>query len=134
MIGATFTPFATQGCVMCPLDYVIPSRSIVQGLDAWIVLAVVIALAVFAVAALSDPRHRIGSAVGSVVLSAAALALGIFEGIDAGGRVIGWDAMGTPMELGPHRPIPYVPAKVLSPPVHLDGGGSFCLSRPPWSR
>jgi hypothetical protein len=122
MIGATFAPFATQGCVMCPLDYVIPSRSVFQGLDGWIALAVVIALALFAIAALVDSRHRIASAIGSVVLSAAALALGLLEGIDAGGRVIGWDAMGTPMQLGPHRPIPYVPEKVSYPPVHLDSG------------
>jgi hypothetical protein len=107
---------------MCPLDYVIPSRSVFQGLDGWIVLSVVIALAVFAIAALLDPRHRIACAIGSVVLSAAALALGIVEGIDAGGRVIGWDAMGRPMELGPHGPIPYVPARVFYPPVHLNGG------------
>jgi hypothetical protein len=102
MIGASFAPFATQGCVMCPLDYVIPSRSVFQGLDGWIV--------------------RFASAIGSVVVSAAALALGVLEGIDAGGRVIAWDAMGTPMELGPHGPIPYVPEKVSYPPVHLDSG------------
>ena len=131
MIGATFAPFATQGCISCPLGlvgapYHIPAVSLFHGLDGWIVLFLAVALAL-AAAALSMRFRRTIAAIATLALSAAALAVVIFEGVDVGGRVIGWDAATPPMELGPHGPVPYVPAKALSPPVYVDGG-STCSS------
>ena len=115
MIGATFAPFATQGCINCPLGlvgapYHIPSVSLFHGLDGWIVLFLAVALALAAAALVMRFRRTI-AAIATLALSAAALAVVIFEGVDVGGRVIGWDAASPPMELGPHGPVPYVPAK-----------------------
>ena len=125
MIGATFTPFATQGCIFCPIGrmgmpYNFPAISLFNGLDGWIALGVAIALAL-AAAALVMHLLRRTAAVASLLLATVALALVIFEGFDAGGRVIGQDAAAPPVELGPSGPLAYVP-KAIFPPVHLDAG------------
>jgi hypothetical protein len=118
MTGATFTPFITQGCISCPLDYTFPSRSLFQGLDGWIVLWVVVALAVFATSYLMSVRHRTSAVVASLVLSAAAMALGIFERADAANRVLGQDNVPPPVELG-H---PGVHLQGFPPPTYTDFG------------
>ena len=101
MFGAIFTPFVTQGCIFCPLDYTIPARSVFQGLDGWIVLFVVVALALFSVAFLRTRRQRrTAIACACVALAASALALCIFERVDAVGRVFGQDGVPPPVELG----------------------------------
>jgi hypothetical protein len=117
MFGATFTPFVTQGCIFCPLDYTIPARSIFQGLDGWIVLFVVVALVLCSVAFLRSRRHR-RTAIACVALAASALALCIFERVDAAGRVIGLDGVLPPVELG-H---PGVQLQGIPPPIYTDFG------------
>jgi hypothetical protein len=126
MLGAAFTPFVTQTCVMCPamgrgFPFVFPSYSLAQGLDRVIVVATIVLLALFALAALLGIQRRIASAA-ALVAAVSALALVAFEGADASGRVVGEDAASPPMELGSHGPIPYVPAHAFSPPAHLDAG------------
>jgi hypothetical protein len=126
MLGAAFTPFVTQTCVMCPaigpgFPFVFPSYSLAQGLDRVIVLAIIVLLALFALASVLGIQRRIASAA-ALVAAVTALALVTFEGADARGRVVGADAASPPMELGPHGPIPYVPAHALSPPAYLDAG------------
>jgi hypothetical protein len=81
-------------------------------------------LALFAVASLLGIRRRIASAA-VLVAAATALALATFEGVDAGGRVVGADAASPSMLLGPYGPIPYVPARGFAAPAHLDA--SFFL-------
>ena len=117
MTGATFTPFITQGCIFCPLVYTYPSRSLFQGLDVWIVLSVVLALALFATSYLMSVRLRT-AAVTSLVLAAAAMALGIFERVDAANRVVGLDNVSPPVELG-H---PGVHLQGIPPPTYTDFG------------
>src|ERR1039458_8349004 len=129
MLGAAFTPFVTQTCVMCPaigpgFPFVFPSYSLAQGLDRVIVLAIIVLLALFALASVLGIQRRIASAA-ALVAAVSALALVAFEGADASGRVVGEDAASLPMELGPHGPIPYVPAHALSPSAYLDA--SFFL-------
>jgi hypothetical protein len=126
MLGAAFTPFATQTCAMCPdigpgTTFVFPSYALAQGLDGRIVLATIVGLALFGLASLLDIRRRIASAA-VLVAAITALALVTFEGVDATRRVVGADATIPPMELGPHGPIPYVPAHGFSAPAHLDAG------------
>jgi hypothetical protein len=126
MLGAAFTPFVTQTCVMCPaigpgFPFVFPSYSLAQGLDRVIVLAIIVLLALFALASVLGIQRRIASAA-ALVAAVSALALVAFEGADASGRVVGEDAASLPMELGPHGPIPYVPAHALSPSAYLDAG------------
>jgi hypothetical protein len=126
MLGAVFTPFVTRTCVMCPLigpgtAFAFPSYSLAQGLDRVIVLATIVLLALFAIASLLGIQRRIASAA-ALVAAVSSLALVAFEGADASGRVVGEDAASPPMELGPHGPIPYVPAHALSPPAYLDAG------------
>ena len=59
MFAGLFAPFVTQGCIFCALDYTIPSRSLVQSLDAWILVSVVVALAVVTISCLRNPpTHR----------------------------------------------------------------------------
>jgi hypothetical protein len=97
--AAIFTPFVTQSCINCPFDYTIPARSVFQGLDGWIVLFLVVALVLFSVAILRNRRQR-GTAIACVALAASALALCIFERVDAVGRLIGQDGVLPPVELG----------------------------------
>jgi membrane associated rhomboid family serine protease len=133
MIAATFAPFATQGCAFsCPasLDgapFIFPSVSLFQSLDGWIVLCVVVTGALVATASLVEFRPRL-TACASLVAAVGALALCIFDGIDAWGRVMGGDAQSPPMEMTPHGPVPYVPAFVLNPPVHVDVGFSVFIA------
>ena len=124
MVGATFTPFVTQGCIFCPLDYTIPARSLFQGLDSWIVLLVAVGLALLSVAFLMN-RHRHTTAVACLGLAAAAVALCIFERVDAAGRVIGLDAVPPPVELGN----PGAQVQGIPPPVYTNFGFyAFLLS------
>ncbi|GEM_PF-5830380 len=133
MIAATFAPFATQGCGRtCPasLDGVplaFPPVSLFQSLDGWIALCVVVIRALVATASLIEVRPRL-TPCASLAAAMAALALCMFDGVDEWGRVVGGDAQGPPMELTPHGPVPFVPAGVLNPPVHLDFGFSVFIA------
>jgi hypothetical protein len=104
MFGALFVPFARQGCIFCPgatpgSTFTLPSFSLMQGLDGWIVLLVVVALAFESTASLLTVRRR-ATVIASLVLSAAALALGVLEGVDSAGRVVGLDRTAQPVGLG----------------------------------
>jgi hypothetical protein len=123
MFADLFIPFATQGCIFCPISgpgatFVLPSFSLMQGLDGWRVLLVVVALAVEAIAYLAS-RRRI-AAIGGLVLAVIVLALGIFEGVDSAGRVVGLDAQAQvqPVELGGNGVVPHS----ITPPAHLIAG------------
>jgi hypothetical protein len=121
MFADLFIPFATQGCIFCPLSgpgatFVLPSFSLMQGLDGWIVLVLVVGLALEAVAYLVT-RRRI-AAIASLVLAVIVLALGIFEGVDSAGRVVGLDAQAQPVELGGNGVVP----RGITPPAHLIAG------------
>jgi hypothetical protein len=117
MFGGLFAPFVTQGCIFCALDYTIPSRSLVQSLDAWILVSVVVALGLVTLSYLRNPRHRT-AALTSLVLAATALALGIFQWVDAYGRVIGEDNVPKPVELGN----PGATLQGIAPPIATDFG------------
>ena len=117
MFGGLFAPFVTQGCIFCALDYTIPSRSLVQSLDAWMLISVVVALVLVTISYLRNPRHR-GAALASLVLAATALALGIFQWVDAYGRVIGQDNVPKPVELGN----PGATLQGIAPPISTDLG------------
>jgi hypothetical protein len=121
MFADLFIPFATQGCIFCPISlpgtaFVLPSFSLMDGLDGWIVLLVVVALALEAVAYLVT-RRRV-AALASLVLAVIVLALGIFEGVDSAGRVVGLDAQAQPVELGGNGSVPHS----ITPPAHLIAG------------
>jgi hypothetical protein len=121
MFADLLIPFARQGCIFCPLSspgttFVLPSFSLMQGLDGWVVLLVVVALASEAVAYLVS-RRRI-AAIASLALAVIALALGIFEGVDSAGRVVGLDAQAQPVESGGSGAI----AHGITPPAHLIAG------------
>jgi hypothetical protein len=116
MFGAIFSPFITDGCINCPSDYTFPARSVFQGLDGWIVLLVMAALLLSA-AYLRKRRQR-GFAIACVVLAAAAVALCIFERVDAARRVIAPGGGSPPVELG-H---PGASVEGFLPPVYTDFG------------
>ncbi len=116
-LGSMFTPFVTQGCIFCPVDYTIPARSVFQGLDGWIALVVGVALLFFSVVLLTIRRER-RTAIVCAALAAAALVLCIFERVDAAGRVIGLDAVAPPVELG----VPGAQIVGIPPPVYTDFG------------
>jgi hypothetical protein len=44
----------------------------------------------------------------------------IFEGVDAGGRIMGWVPYG--LEDGPNGPVRFIPEHVYYPPINLDAG------------
>jgi hypothetical protein len=116
-----FDPFATQGCINCPAagpgtTFVLPSFSLMQGLDGWIVLVLVVALALEGTAYLVS-RRRI-AAIASMMLAVIVLTLGIFEGVDSAGRVVGLDPQAQPVELGGTGVI----ARGFTPPAHLIAG------------
>ena len=117
MFAALFVPFVTQGCINCAVNYTIPSRSLFQGLDGWVVFGVVVALALIAISYVSQVPHR-AAALPSLGLAAVALALGLFERVDADGRVIGQDSAPLPAELG-H---PGAVLQGIAPPVSTDFG------------
>jgi hypothetical protein len=122
MFGALFIPFATQGCIFCPIaapgrTFTLPSFSLTQGLDGWVVLLIVVALILESSAMLMRSRYRL-SAVASLVFAAAALGVCIFDGLDASGRVVGLDAVPPPLELGGTGVVP----KGINPPASLDVG------------
>jgi hypothetical protein len=116
-----FIPFATQGCINCPTSLpgttlILPSFSLTQGLDGWIVLLLVSALGLEGTAYLFSRRRF--AAIASLVLAVIVLALGIFEGVDSAGRVVGLDAQAQPVELGGTGVI----AHGTAPPAHLITG------------
>lgn len=121
MFADLFIPFARQGCIFCPISgpgttFVLPSFSLMQGLDGWIALVLVVALALEAWAYLVSQRRIAASA--SLVLAVIVLALGIFEGVDSAGRVVGLDAHAQPVEAGGGGFAPHT----LTPPAHLMAG------------
>ncbi len=116
MFGAIFSPFVTDSCINCPSDYTFPARSVFQGLDGWIILLVMAALLLSA-AYLSKRRQR-GFAIACVVLAASAVALCIFERVDAARRVIALGGGSPPVELG-H---PGASVEGFLPPVYTDFG------------
>ena len=116
-LGSMFTPFVTQGCIFCAVDYTLPARSVFQGLDGWITLLVGVALLFFSVVLLAIRRER-RTAIVCAALAAAALVLCIFERVDAAGRVIGLDAVAPPVELG----VPGAQIVGIPPPVYTDFG------------
>jgi hypothetical protein len=123
LLADLFIPFATQGCINCPVagpgaTFVLPSFSLMQGLDGWIVLVLVVALAMEGMAYLFT-RRRI-AAIASFTLAVIVLGLGIFEGIDSAGRVVGLDAQAQaqPVELGGNGFVPHS----IAPPAHLIAG------------
>jgi hypothetical protein len=133
MVAATFAPFATQGCARtCPaslngMPFVFPPVSLFHSLDGWIALGVVVTGALVATASLVEVRPHL-TACASLMAAVGALALCIFDGIDAWGRVMGGDAQSPPTEMTPHGPVPYVPALVLNPPVHVDVGFALFIA------
>lgn len=123
LFAGLFIPFATQGCINCPVagpgaTFVLPSFSVMQGLDGWIVLVLVVALALEAMAYLVT-RRRI-AAIATLTLAVIVLALGILEGVDSAGRVVGLDAQAQarPVELGGNGFVPHS----ITPPAHLIAG------------
>jgi hypothetical protein len=123
LLADLFVPFATQGCINCPISgpgatFVLPSFSLMQGLDGRIALLLVVALALEAAAYLLSGRRI--AAIASLVLAVIVLALGIFEGVDSAGRVVGLDAQAQqqPVELGGTGVI----AHGVTPPAHLIAG------------
>jgi len=117
MFVAVFTPFVTEGCINCPSDYTFPARTVFQGLDGWSILFVVAALLLFSAAHLRNRRQR-GIAIACVVFAVFAIALCIFERVDAASRVIALGGGSPPVELG-H---PGVHLEGFLPPVHTDFG------------
>ncbi len=124
-----FGPFAMQGCISCPLagpgaTLVLPSFSLMEGLDGWIVLVPVVALALEGLAYLLS-RRRI-AAIASLTLAVIVIALCIFEGVDSAGRVVGLDAQAQarPVELGGNG---FVPPSI-TPPAHLIAGFYVCVA------
>ena len=109
MFGALFLPFVRQGCIFCPIalpgtTYQLPTFSLMQGLDGWIVLCVVVAVGLEAVAYLRTGVRL--AAIGALLLSLAALGLCVFEGVDSAGRVVGLDATSQPLLAGEHSIMP----------------------------
>ena len=96
-----------------------PSLSLFQGLDAWTVLGVVVALGLAAVGYLRNVQRQL-AAYAMLVASLGAVALGIFEGVDAGGRIMGWVPYA--LEAGPNGPVRFIPAYIYYPPLNLDAG------------
>jgi hypothetical protein len=127
LFAGLFIPFARQGCIFCPISgpgttFVLPSFSLMQGLDGWIALVLVVALALEAWAYLVSQRRI--AAIASLVLAIIVLALGIFEGVDSAGRVVGLDAQARPVELGGSGFVPHS----LTPPAQLIAGFSLFVA------
>jgi hypothetical protein len=120
MFGAIFSPFVTDGCINCPSDDTLPARGVFQSLDGWIVLLVLAALLLTA-AYLRSRRQR-GFALACVLLAASAVALCIFERVDAARGVIALGGGSPPVGLD-H---PGASFEGLLPPVYTDFG--FYLS------
>jgi hypothetical protein len=119
MTGAVFAPFATQGCGLCRGGGPFPSLSLFQGLDGWTVLGVVVVLGLIAVAFVCNVQYKL-TAFAMLAASLGALALGVFDGVAAGGRIMGWVSYG--FEQGPYGPVRYIPEHIYYPPVYLDDG------------
>jgi hypothetical protein len=101
MFGALFPPFVSSHCIFCPDPAYLGFRtdSLIQGLDGWVALAVVIAMGAMATAHLMGIRPR-ATSVGSLSLALTCLAFAIVESVDASGRVLRSDAALRPV--GPH--------------------------------
>lgn len=122
MIGDVFAPFATQGCGLCrrgPGD-TFPSISLFQGIDGWIVLGTVAVLGLASLGYLSNLQRGL-SGVAMLLSAVGSLVLGVFEGVDAGVRIMGWGAPQA-FEAGSNGPVLFVPEHVYYPPVYLDAG------------
>jgi hypothetical protein len=106
MIGDVFAPFATQGCGLCrrgPGD-TFPS----------------ISLGLASLGYLSNLQRGL-SGVAMLLSAVGSLVLGVFEGVDAGVRIMGWGAPQA-FEAGSNGPVLFVPEHVYYPPVYLDAG------------
>jgi hypothetical protein len=122
MFAALFMPFVRQGCIFCPIatpgsTFELPTFSLMQGLDGWIVLCVVVALFLETAAYLRTGVQA--AAIASMLLSLAALGLCVFEGVDSAGRVVGLDATAQPVPIGTHT---------LTPPAYWNFGLYVFLS------
>ena len=58
--------------------------------------------------------------------SLATSALGIFEGVDAGGRIMGWVPYG--LEDGPNGEVRFIPEHIYYPPINLNVGFNVFLA------
>jgi hypothetical protein len=121
MFAALFLPFVRQGCIFCPIStpgstFELPTFSLMQGLDGWIVLCVVVAVGLAGAAYLRDGVRV--TAITCLMLSLAAFVLCLFEGVDSAGRVVGLDAAAQPVQLGGIGPT----GPSIDPPAHWDFG------------
>lgn len=122
MFAALFMPFVRQGCIFCPIalpgtTFQLPTFSLMQGLDGWIVLCLVVAVGIEA-GAFARTGLRL-AAVAVFLLSLAALGLCVFEGVNSAGRVVGLDATSQPVPIGGHS---------LTPPAYWNYGCYVFLS------
>jgi hypothetical protein len=92
---------------------------LIQGLDGWTVLSVAVVLGLVAAGYLCNVQREL-TAYGMLAASLGAVALGVFEGVDAGGRIMGWVPYG--LEDGPNGPVRFIPAHVYYPPINLAAG------------
>lgn len=116
MFAALFMPFVRQGCIFCPIaipgsTFQLPTFSLMQGLDGWVVLCVVVAIFLEAAAYLRSRRRA--AAIAALLLSGVALTLCVFEGINSAGRVVGLDATAQPTQFG---------EQTLNPPAYWTFG------------
>lgn len=127
MSGAVFTPFVTEGlCLLCRgpggpsvAGHVPFSVSLLQGLDAWTIIGVVVALGVAAAGNLVNVYRRLTASV-MVAASLASVALCLYDGVNAGARIMGWVPYG--IEEGPNGPVRFIPARIYYPPINLGAG------------
>jgi len=124
MGGAVFAPFVTEGmCALCRgpsvSGHLFPSWSLFQGLDGWTVVGVVVALGLAAAGYLINVQREL-TAYAMLAASLATSALGIFEGVDAGGRIMGWVPYG--FEDGPNGEVRFIPEHIYYPPINLNVG------------
>jgi hypothetical protein len=115
MFAGLFMPFVRQGCIFCPISlpgttFQLPTFSLMQGLDGWIVLCVVVAVGIEAGAYLRTGVRL--AAITTLLLAFAAMGLCVFEAVDSARRVVGLDAT---------SPIPPT-GRSLTPPAYWNYG------------
>ncbi len=109
MAGALFMPFATNECGLCRALFLPPPVDAISGYDGWLLVIAATLQALLAVVYLLRVRRATVSTL-SMVLSMSVLGLSIFEGVNAGGRVLLWDTF-MPQDV-----------RTYTPPVALDAG------------
>jgi hypothetical protein len=103
MLVAIFLPFAHLTCAACP-DVTSTHRAsgaVLDGVDGWRILTLVIAGVVTTGSYLLLPSSRRQTALGSVVLALAAGALVIVDAANTSTRVLGWPGAGLIVAHGP---------------------------------